>query len=113
MRADLLCSSSRWIWVESLLTQAGEHGNVRGEGRGFVFRLLALAIEVYAFAIVAAAVLTWVPIEAVEPVRSVLDVATGPVVAPVRAVLPPVGGIDASPLVAALLLFGVAHLLGR
>ncbi len=78
-----------------------------------MFRLLALVIDVYAIAIVAAAVLTWVPVDAVEPVRSVLEVVTGPAVAPVRAVLPPTGGIDASPLVAALLLFGVAHILSR
>ena len=62
--------------------------------------LLAMLIRIYTFVLLGAILITWVPIDRNHPIRQVLEMATEPVLAPIRKVLPDMGGIDLSPLVA-------------
>jgi len=66
--------------------------------------LLRTLIDVYATIILVRVVLSWLPVDQDRPwARFIVDV-TEPVVGPIRRVLPPLGGLDFSPLVAMLLL---------
>jgi len=72
-----------------------------------IVQLLNLATLVF----VARAILSWFPIGFDSPVRPVADALnriTDPVLAPIRRVLPPLGGIDLSILV---VIFGIRLIL--
>ncbi len=82
-------------------------------------RYVALAIEVYMLVIFLRIVLEWIPVSYDHPVgrtRSVLRTVTEPVLAPVRALVPPVrmgnAALDLSPIIVLVLLGIVASLLG-
>lgn len=69
--------------------------------------LLHLAIEIYRYVLLAAVLASWIPDAANHPVVRFLDKLTEPVLAPLRRVIPSVGGIDISPL---LVFFGLGLL---
>lgn len=81
----------------------------RGAGAGpamlllwAVAELVSLTFNVYIFAILIQAVLSWVNPGAYNPVGEILDRLTAPVLRPVRNLIPPISGIDLSPLFAIL-----------
>jgi len=63
-----------------------------------VVDVVALAINVFFFAVLIRAVLTWIAPSGPNPIAEILERITAPVVDPVRRVIPPIGGIDLSPL---------------
>jgi YggT family protein len=76
--------------------------------------LVCFALQVYWIVVVARIVLEWIPVSFDHPVarvRSALRVATEPVLAPLRRMIPPVRiggmGLDLSPIV---LLVGISLL---
>ena len=68
--------------------------------------LLNLAFNVFIFSIIILAILSWIssPYHH-NPVAPILDQLTRPVMKPVRRLLPPMGGIDLSPMLAIIALF--------
>lgn len=64
-----------------------------------VVDLLILVINIYFFAVLIRAVLSWIGPQGQNPIAEMLERLTGPVVNPVRRVIPLVGGVDLSPLV--------------
>jgi YggT family protein len=56
-------------------------------------------IDVYSLIIVAAVVVSWTNVPREHPAVRLLRRLTEPVLAPIRKVLPPMGGMDFSPLV--------------
>ena len=69
-----------------------------------IANLLETLIDVYVMIILARVVLSWLPVDRDQPwARFIVDV-TEPTVGPIRRILPPLGGLDFSPLVAMLLL---------
>lgn len=59
-------------------------------------------LQIYAVLLFARVILSWFPIgphSTLAPVYSFLHAVTEPVLAPLRRVLPPLGGFDLSPLV--------------
>ena len=66
--------------------------------------LLHLLIEIYRYILLAAVLASWIPDAANHPIVRFLDRVTEPVLAPLRRVIPPVGGFDLSPLIAFILL---------
>lgn len=62
--------------------------------------LINLLLNLYLVAIVVRAVLTWINPDAYNPAMTILLALTEPVVRPFRAILPPISGIDLSPLAA-------------
>lgn len=73
------------IWVGSLAWLA-------------VVDLIALVINIYFFAVLIRAVLSWIAPQGPNPIVEILERITAPVVRPVRRLIPLVGGIDLSPL---------------
>lgn len=78
--------------------------------------VICQAVDLYALVIVARAISSFFPMSPSSPFASVVDVLyrlTEPVFAPVRRVLPPMGGLDLSPLVVLLVIqMFVPRLLG-
>jgi YggT family protein len=56
-------------------------------------------ITLYEIVIIVRIVLTWVPHNAQHPAAAFLYKITEPILAPVRRVIPSIGGIDISPIV--------------
>jgi YggT family protein len=65
-----------------------------------VAELLLLLLNIFIFSIVVMVVLSWINPGTYTPVGALLHNLTNPVLAPFRRVIPPVGGIDLSPLFA-------------
>jgi YggT family protein len=66
--------------------------------------LIEMVLELYFFSILIQAVLSWVNPGTYSPITSILWTLNEPILRPIRRVLPPLGGIDFSPLVAMILL---------
>ncbi|MDA0256966.1 MAG: YggT family protein [Chloroflexi bacterium] len=78
-----------------------------------IIGVVALLVRGLAFAVFVRAILSWFPIDPNGPiVRGVFSV-TEPVLEPLRRVIPRIGMIDISPMVAMLLLFAIASVLDR
>ena len=72
-----------------------------------LFKLLELLIYIYIFALIVQAVMSWINPGAHQlqnPLLGVLNSITGPILKPIRQVIPNIGMVDISPLVAILLL---------
>lgn len=69
-----------------------------------VGRLLSLVLNLYTVLILVGVVISWVNPTASHPGLNLLYQLTGPVMRPIRSVLPDMGGIDLSPLVALVLI---------
>ncbi|MGV6816425.1 MAG: YggT family protein [Thiotrichales bacterium] len=72
-----------------------------------VFLLLDLALLIYIFALVIQAIMSWVNPGAYmggNPLSSILDSLTRPILAPLSQVVPRLGMVDITPLIAILLL---------
>jgi YggT family protein len=62
--------------------------------------LVMLAINVFMFAIVIQVILSWVNPGTYNPVTALLSSITSPIMRPIQRLIPPISGIDLSPLVA-------------
>lgn len=69
-----------------------------------IANLLRLIADVYALVLIARVVVSWLPVDPDSTAIRYLHEITEPVLAPIRRVLPVLGGFDFSPLVALLLL---------
>jgi len=78
---------------------------------GFIILTVGYIVQFLAFAIFARAILTWFPIDREGPIFQFLNAVTDPILEPLRKVIPPIGMIDITPMVAMLLLFFVASAL--
>lgn len=77
----------------------------------FLLQLINLLFTFYTLAIIARALLPWFRISYYHPVMRFLIRITEPLLAPLRRYIPPVGGLDFTPMVALLLLWLVEQLL--
>ena len=64
--------------------------------------LLLPIIDLYSLVVFAAVVLSWLQLPASNPVARIVDTLTDPALKPIRRALPPVSGIDFSPMVSSL-----------
>ncbi len=67
-------------------------------------RLLATLVDVYSLVVLAAVVMSWAQVDVRHPAARTVYNLTEPVLAPIRRLLPAVGGLDFSPMVALLAL---------
>lgn len=63
-------------------------------------QLVSLAINVFFFAIIIHVILSWVNPGTYNPVTALLYSLTGPILRPIQQLIPPISGIDLSPLFA-------------
>ena len=62
-------------------------------------RLIATLIDLYSLVVLVAVIMSWLPVDRRSLLVTTVDRLTEPVLAPIRAVLPPMGGLDLSPMV--------------
>ena len=62
-------------------------------------RLVAALIDLYSLVVLAAVVMSWMRMDPRHPLAKMVYRVTEPVLAPIRRVLPPMGGLDFSPMV--------------
>jgi YggT family protein len=60
---------------------------------------LANLIDLYSLVVLLAVILSWVPLERRNPLVTITHALTEPVLAPIRNVVPAIGGLDLSPMV--------------
>ena len=76
-----------------------------------LLRLVDLVFTLYTLAFIARALLSWFRISYYHPVARFLIQITEPVLAPLRRFIPPMGGLDLTPMVALFILWFVEQLL--
>jgi YggT family protein len=87
----------------------------RSEGKviGTAFLWFAnLLITALLIAILARAVISWLPIDPRSPIVTILNDVTEPVLAPLRKVVPRIGMIDITPMVAFIVLVAIQRAIG-
>jgi len=72
---------------------------------------LALLFNLLSLAILARALLSWVRPDPHNPIVQALDAITEPILQPLRQIVPRMGAIDITPMVAIILLQVIAQLL--
>lgn len=70
-----------------------------------IFSLLRLTVTTYLFCIFVYVILSWFPQGRYHPITVLLGQLVDPVLRPARRLLPPVSGIDLSPLITAIFLW--------
>jgi YggT family protein len=65
---------------------------------------LARLIDLYSVVVLVAVILSWLRLDPRNPLVTIVRGLTEPVLAPIRRVLPPMGGLDFSPMVLLLAL---------
>jgi len=78
---------------------------------GSFFALLNLLFTAYSFAIIIRSFLPWLGVGYYHPVMRFLIEITEPLLAPLRRFIPPVGGLDFSPMVALLVIWAIEQAL--
>jgi len=79
-----------------------------------IVRLLRAAVDLYALVLIARIVFSWMPPRArASQLYEFLHAITEPVMRPMRRLIPPISGIDFSPILVFVLLAIVRHVLSR
>jgi YggT family protein len=78
----------------------------------FVITFLQILVTILNFAIFGRALISWFPVSPENPLVRVLNEITEPILAPLRRVIPRVGMIDITPMVAIIILYIVGNQLG-
>lgn len=85
----------------------------------FVFFILNAILQLLIFAMIANAILSWLVAFDVINLRNAfvynvtkfLDAVTRPILAPFQKIIPPLGGVDISPIIAILVISGIQRFL--
>lgn len=75
--------------------------------------IVGYLIQFLGFAIFARSLLSWFPIDPNGPVVQALVAITEPVLEPLRRVIPPIGMIDFTPMIAAIALLYIGEQVSR
>jgi YggT family protein len=89
-------------------SSAGPLADIRryqGENVTLVFDILSLFLRIMMWAIIIRAVLSWFDPRGQNPVSRALIEFTEPIVAPIRSIMPRMGMIDLSPMVAIFVIY--------
>ncbi len=73
-----------------------------------IIQLIAWLLQVMGFLIIARALLSWFPNIQGNPLVQVVHQLTDPILIPIQRIVPRVGMLDLSPMIATLLLFGIS-----
>ena len=89
-----------FIKLGVLLVIGGLQPSISGLIMQSVYDLLMLIFYVFYYAIIAQVILSWINPDPYNPIIGLLNSLTWPVLRPIKKHLPPMGGMDFSPLVA-------------
>jgi len=76
-------------------------------------QLIDLLLSIYIWIIIARAIISWITPYPYHPLVRFLYKVTDPVLAPIRKIIPPIGGIDISPVIVIFIIFIIQNLLHR
>ncbi len=79
----------------------------------FILRFVEVLGIILHVAILGRVIISWLPISAEHPISVILHQVTEPILGPIRAVLPKLGMLDFSPIVAILLIVVIQNVLLR
>ncbi len=68
-------------------------------------KTLDLVLRIYIWIIIIGAIISWVDPDPYHPVVRTINRLTEPVLKPIRRIIPPIGGLDFSPVVAIFLVY--------
>ncbi len=74
-------------------------------------KFIQFLLEVLAFAIFLRAILSWFITDPGNPIIVVLDYITKPILSPLRRIIPRIGMVDITPMIAILILVVIAQLI--
>lgn len=77
------------------------------------FQLLDLVLTIYIWLIIARAIISWVNPSPYHPVVRFLYRFTEPVLAPLRKIIPPIAGLDLTPLIVIFFIYFLQNLLRK
>ena len=92
------------IYVEAVIALLGYRYGLTSALWFAILKLVVLMLNLYTFSLFVQAILSWVGPGVSNPAGSVLWSINEPLLRPVRRILPPMAGLDLSPLVVILLL---------
>tara|TARA_R110002096_G_scaffold154_30_gene1030 strand:- start:24317 stop:24892 length:576 start_codon:yes stop_codon:yes gene_type:complete len=72
-----------------------------------VVKLIMLSVNLFAFAVIIRVILSWVAPGMHNPATAIIATLSEPVLAPVRRIIPPMGGFDVSPILVIIGLFAL------
>jgi len=78
---------------------------------GSFWALLSLLFSAYSFAIIIRSFLPWLGVSHYHPVMRFLIDITEPLLGPIRRFIPPIGGLDFTPMVALLLIWALEQVI--
>jgi YggT family protein len=93
------------IQVLLLLGLMGRDASILNVVLYSVFELLRTVVHIYIFAMIIQAVMSWVGNTYGNPLADLLNSLTSPLLRPIRNIVPVIGMVDLSPMVAILLLY--------
>jgi len=73
--------------------------------------LLVRLIDLYSLVVLLAVILSWIRLDPRNPLATIVYSLTEPILRPIRQALPPIGGLDLSPMVLLLALQVLKNLL--
>ena len=76
------------------------------------YQLLELLLNIYLFSFIIIIIVSWIAPNGYNPAVELLSSITEPVLTPIRKILPPMGGVDFSIMLALLLIYILKILLG-
>ncbi len=76
-----------------------------------LFAIAYHALTLLSWLLIASALVSWFPVDARNRWVRLLHAITDPVLHPIRAIVPPIGGISLDVMIAVLLLYGVQRIL--
>ncbi len=91
----ILKSIELWLTISI----SGMGGNLLTAAAWAIPELASLAINVFLFAILIQVILSWVNPGGYNPAASLIDSLTAPLLGPARRLIPPISGLDLSPMV--------------
>ena len=77
----------------------------------FLISIVFLLLQILWFAIFARAIISWFPVDPQGPIVKALDAVTEPLLGPLRRVVPRIGMVDITPMVAIILIFVLMQVL--
>lgn len=76
-----------------------------------IFQVLDLFLTIYLWLVIARAIISWVNPSPYHPVVRFLDKVTEPLLRPLRRIIPPVYGLDLTPIIVIFLIYLVKEIL--
>ena len=89
----------KWVELTLVLLVSGGAFNLLAPLAWAIPELVGLALDVFLYAILIQVILSWVSPGGYNPVIGLIDRLTAPLLRPAQRLIPPVGGLDLSPMV--------------